>query len=148
MLKFFKKKIKLENLSNKDLKFFYNKFNKEIREYYIKQELPTFGINKKDKRVRESLSELYQSEDYKIFIRLICNYKSRLGSKLMKVDSTEIHRKQDENGNMVSISKFSDSYWRGFFDGQAKFISFMLALVRSSHMKHMEEEEKNKKGDK
>jgi len=49
---------------------------------------------------------------------------------------------------MVSISKFSDSYWRGFFDGQAKFISFMLALVRSSHMKHMEEEEKNKKGDK
>jgi len=148
--KFLRKKIKIDNLSDSDLEFLLKKFNKEIREYYIKQELPMFGVSRKDKRVRESLSELYQSEDYKIFIRLICNYKNRLGSKLMKVDSTEIHRKQDDNGNTVNISKFSDSYWRGFFDGQAKFISFMLALVKSSHMKQMKqmkEEEKNKKGE-
>ena len=147
--KIFLKTLKVNELSEDDLSFLYKKFNKELRQYFIEQELPIFGIDKKDRQVRESLSGLYQSEDYKIFSRLICNYKNRLGYKLMKIDSTEIRRKQDPNGNMVLVSKFSDSYWRGFFDGQSKFISYILALVRHAHRKLQEEDKKeDKKGEK
>ena len=145
--KIFLKTLDIKELPDADLKFLYKKFNKEIRQYFIEQELPMFSINKKDIKIQEHLSELYQSEDYKMLTHLLCNYKNRLGSRLMRVDSTEIHRKQDSDGVTVNVNKFSDSYWRGFFDGQAKFISYLLTLVRSVHIKYVRDN-KDKDGDK
>jgi len=129
--KFLLNRFSIEDLSESDLKFLFRKFNKEIRNYYIEQDLPAYKIKQSDKKTMESLSALYQSSDYKTFVRLLCNKKNSVAkANLKKAPTTE----------------YPDVYWKGYYRGQSYLISHTLALIKFVHNKWMEIEDE--KGDK
>ena len=123
--------IEPEYLSEDYLSFLFKKFNKEIRDYYIKQDLPSFNIKQSDKKIMESLSSLYESSDYKNFVRLLCNKKDSVAKANLMKDPTP---------------EKSNAYWKGYYRGQSKLISHILALVKYIHNQWIEIE--NKKWDK
>lgn len=111
--------------------YFYKKFQKEIKDHYIEQQLPLYPLKATDKKVMESLAGLYEDEGWKTLIRLWCNRKNSLGQELLRKETT---------------GKYQDAYLRGFYRGQSYFISHTIALIRHIHNKWQQEE--NKKGEK
>jgi len=77
-----------------------------------------YQIKATDKNAMKLLSDLYEDEGYKILIKLWCNYKNRLGRKVL---------------NREAKNNYEDAYWRGFYRGQSYFISHCLTLIRSIH---------------
>jgi len=128
----------MNKIKNCIYKLFKDRLYEDCRDdlliYYIEQELPFSEVNNKDKKVIEALSNLYSSEGYRTYVKMLGNYKNRLGSKLMKVDSTE--NRVNVDNKSVEVRKFSDVYWRGFYNGQAYFISYILTLIKRNYTKY------------
>lgn len=129
LIKFFIDRVKIEDLSKGDLEFLYNKFNRELRQYYIEQQLPYYEISKKDKKIMEGLSGLQQSQEYKVLTLLWCNLKNSLGKRLLRKKPSK---------------EYPDIYWKGFYRGQSYLISHTLAFVRQMHNTWQKTKEKNK----
>lgn len=121
----------------------YHHYKNDLLSYYIKQELPFSEVDSKNRNTIESLANLYESEGYRTYAKMLGNYKNRLGGKLMKVDATENRSAVDSKS--IEVRKFSDKYWRGFYNGQAYFISYILTLIKRNHVRFKNDEKKEEK---
>jgi len=110
-------------------KLLFGFLSKEIEQIYVSHELPKYEMKMGDEKTMRSISDLYLSEEYRTLVRLLGNRRSRLGNEMLRMRCT---------------NKYQDTYWRGFYRGQAHLISNILSLVRHIHRRYEAIKDKKK----
>lgn len=114
------------------IKIFKKEIRKQIEEWYLDEQFPSYRVTIKDTKVMEKISDLWKSPEFKVWLKMQANKKNHLARKSLNINY------KDESEGIIQNS---------YLQGQAYNISLERAFLKHIHNKFQKENKKEyKKG--
>ncbi len=90
-------------------------FDSEIKDFYINEKLSEYKIRLADRQIMESVADLYEFPEFRIFVKLQANKKNYLGRSLL---------------NLKYVNEKEAAIKHAFIKGEAYNISHTLHTLK------------------